>query len=280
MTLKSRIHRILHEMPPGDDTARLVNAVLLTLITLNVAAFVIETVEPVYRWAPRAFALFEFVSVAVFTLEYLARVWSCTASAEFAGGLRGRLRFVRTPMAVVDLLAVAPYWLPMVGLDLRVIRALRLGRIFRVLKLGRYSLALQTFGRVLVRKREELTTVLFVIGLLLLLAASLMYFAEHEVQPEKFGSIPESMWWGIATLTTVGYGDVYPVTPLGRVLGAIIAVLGIGMFALPTGILGAAFVEDLQRNSSGACCPHCGGRLDEAPDPDGGEVAVHESVGN
>src|SRR5690606_1703563 len=129
--------------------------------------------------------------------------------------------------------------------DLRVFRSVRLVRVFRIAKLARYSEALRMFGRVIARKREELLTVLLVAFVLLLIASTLMYYIEGDVHPKGFGSIPETMWWGIATLTTVGYGDVYPVTPPGKVLGAIIAVLGIGLFALPTGILGAAFVEDL-----------------------------------
>jgi len=130
-----------------------------------------------------------------------------------------------------------------IPLDLRFIRAVRLFRLFRLFKMGRYSKAVFIFKKVLKEKKEELVLVIFVVLLLLIIFSSLMYFIEKEAQPEAFSSIPEAMWWGIITLTTVGYGDVYPITPLGKILGALIAFLGIGMFALPAGILGSGLVE-------------------------------------
>lgn len=162
-------------------------------------------------------------------------------------------------MPLIDLLAIAPFYLPMMGVDLRAFRALRLFRLLRVAKLGRYSMALKLIGHVVRSKREELITTVIFMLLLLLFASSLMYFAERDVQPEVFGSIPESMWWAVTTLTTVGYGDVSPVTPVGKALGSVVAILGVGMFALPTGILGSGFVEAIenQKNDSGIC-PTCG----------------------
>lgn len=266
MSIKQRIYELFEPGAEGDRASNLVDSGLLLLIALNVTAMVLSTVPRILAAAPALFWWFEAVSVAVFTVEYVLRVWSCTASPRFAGPLRGRLRFVITPLAVIDFLAVLPFWLPMLRVDLRVMRAVRLFRAFRLLKLGRYSTAMQTFGRVLTSKRADLLATLLMMGLLLLLGASLMYYVEHSAQPAQFTSIPGTMWWGIATLTTVGYGDMYPVTNLGQVLGAVIMVLGIGMFALPAGILGAAFVEDLQRNqpenTPSRCCPHCGERID------------------
>jgi voltage-gated potassium channel len=266
MSFKQRVHELLEPGSADDRASRLVDGGLMILIALNVLAMVLETIERVHALAPEWFWWFEVISVGIFTVEYLLRVWSCTASARFARPVRGRARFMMTPLAVIDLLVILPFWLPMLGVDLRVVRSIRLFRVFRLLKLGRYSTALQTFGRVLTSKREDLLATILLMGLLLLLGASFMYYVEHEVQPEQFPSIPETMWWGIATLTTVGYGDVYPMTHLGRLLGAVIMVLGIGMFALPTGILGAAFVEELQRtqaqDAGGRCCPHCGKPID------------------
>jgi voltage-gated potassium channel len=166
-------------------------------------------------------------------------------------------------MAIVDLLAILPFYAPMVvRLDLRFLRALRLIRILRLLKLGRYSQAMQTIARVVVAKKEELLVTAFVVFILLLLGSAGLYYAEHDAQPEAVPSIPAAMWWGVVTLSTVGYGDIVPVTPAGRFLGAVVALLGIGMFALPTGILGAAFVEEVRRRRAATrVCPHCGRSL-------------------
>ncbi len=179
--------------------------------------------------------------------------------------MRGRLRFAGRPLPVVDLLAILPFYVPLLpGLDLRVLRAIRLMRLMRLFKVARYSESLQLIGAVLYRKRHELAMTAFSVIVLLVVAASLVYEVERDAQGDKFGSIPAAMWWGVTTLTTVGYGDVYPVTPAGKVLGAIIAILGIGVFALPTAILGAGFIEELQRRKAkGKVCPHCGRQIEE-----------------
>jgi voltage-gated potassium channel len=169
-----------------------------------------------------------------------------------------------TPLALIDLLAIIPFYLPLLSPQMRVGRALRLFRLFRVLKLNRYTDSLTIVVQVLRLKQEELILSLFVLSILLAIASSLIYFAEHQAQPDAFSSIPEAMWWGTITLTTVGYGDVYPVTLIGRILGAILAILGIGLFALPAGILASGFAEELQVRKSRQqpeqtrICPHCG----------------------
>jgi voltage-gated potassium channel len=165
---------------------------------------------------------------------------------------------------LVDFLAILPYYLVILGVDLRVMRALRLFRIVRLLKIARYSSALQTLGRVLLKSKGELGMCFFAMVVLLILASSLMFYAERDVQPELFSSIPAAMWWGMATLTTVGYGDIYPLTPFGKLLGSFIAVLGVAMFALPAGILGAAFSGELHKDDETVVeiCPHCGKTID------------------
>ena len=259
MRFKKRIYEILDVAKPGDRASRLFDIFIVSLIALNVVSIILETVQSIYTKAPRLFGGFEILSVCIFSVEYILRLWSCTTNPSYAAPLAGRLRFAKKPLIIFDLLAVLPFYLPFLGLDLRFIRALRLFRLFRVAKLGRYSQALQTFGRIFAMKKEELFMIIFLLLLLIILASSLMYFAEYDAQPEVFSSIPHAMWWSIITLTTVGYGDVYPVTAIGKVLAAIIALLGIGMFALPTGILGAAFVEEIQtQKKSSKLCPHCG----------------------
>lgn len=164
-----------------------------------------------------------------------------------------------SPMALIDFLAVAPFFAPaVVALDLRSLRALRLLRIFRIVRIARYSAAMRSLGYVFLSKKEELVISVTTILILLLVASSLMYFAEGEAQPDQFSSIPGTMWWGVATLTTVGYGDVYPVTVVGRILSAVVAILGIGLFAIPAGIVASGFIELASRNESERSCPHCG----------------------
>lgn len=269
LDLKSRILGILE---PGDEDSRYFDPFIIGLIFLNVAAVVLETVDWINLRYAIFFNAFEIFSVAVFTVEYILRVWSCTANPDFKDPVRGRLRFMVTPLALIDLTAVLPFYLPFVFADLRIMRALRLFRLLRVLKLARYSDSLKTFVEVLRLKKEELLLMLFAIMILLVVSSSLMYDVENEAQPDAFSSIPAAMWWGIVTLATVGYGDVYPVTPWGKLIGSIVVILGIGLFALPTGVLASGFAEVLagrkeDKKNAEMICPHCGRLI--------GDVAGH-----
>ena len=261
--IKRRVHTLLSVAEAGDRASRSVDVFLATLILLNVLAAILQTVESLYQAWPRFFDNFELCSVIVFTAEYVLRVWSCTSSPAFAAPVAGRLRFAATFFPLVDLLAIAPFYLSaFVVLDLRMLRAVRLIRLARIFKIARYSESLQLLGRVLVAKRSELLITLTAAAILLVVASTLMYYAERDVQPDAFSSIPAAMWWGVTTLTTVGYGDVYPTTTLGRFIAAIDALLGIGLFALPAGILGSGFVDELQsRKRKPTKCPHCGEEL-------------------
>jgi len=259
--LRRHVYDILHVQPNDHGFQRAFNVGLLALIVLNVLAVIFETVQAFYVQYRVALEAFEVFSVSVFTVEYLARLWSCTVEPEYRHPLWGRLRFAVSFMALVDLVSILPSLIPGGTLDLRFIRSLRLARLARTLKVARYSQSLQTLGRVLRAKREDLVVTAIAGLVLLVCAASLMFYAEHEVQPQQFSSIPASMWWGAMTLTTVGYGDIYPVTPLGKLLGTLIALMGLGLFALPAGILASGFSEELQRRKEARKCPHCGREL-------------------
>ena len=255
---QTRVYEIVESARPGDRASALFDAFIISLIAANIVVFILETIEPLRLMAPGFFYGFELISVAIFTAEYVVRIWSCTLNLRFRHPITGRLRFAAGIMPLIDLLAIAPFYLPVLGLDLRAFRALRLFRLLRIAKLGRYTSALGLIGHVVRSKREELITTVVFILLLLLFASSLMYFAERDIQPEVFGSIPASMWWAVTTLTTVGYGDVSPVTPVGKVLGSVVAILGVGIFALPTGILGSGFVEAIEnQKSKSGICPTC-----------------------
>ena len=256
--IRKRVREIVVVARPGDTASRTFDVFVVTLILLNVAAMIAESVEHVRSAMGTSLAVFEYFSVAVFSAEYVLRVWSCVEDPLYQRPIIGRLRFAATPLAIVDLLAVLPFYLPFVRLDLRMLRMLRIMRIIRLAKLGRYSDSLQTLGRVVATKKEQLVSALFILVILLVIASCLMFYAEHQTQPDTFSSIPAAMWWAVTTVTTVGYGDVLPATSLGKLLGSVIAVLGIGMFALPTGILGAGFVEEMERRRQPQSCPHCG----------------------
>jgi voltage-gated potassium channel len=263
--LKHRIYDILIETEDNELVDRIVAAFLMILILVNVAAVVVESVDEIgARYSP-IFNAIETFSVAVFTVEYVLRLWVITGKARYAKPFAGRLRYAVSLMAIVDLLAILPAYLPFLfGTDLLIIRVLRIFRLFRLLKLHRYVEALNTLDDVVKAKREELLTIFVMVLTILLFAASFMHVLESEAQPDKFQSIPAAMWWAVATLTTVGYGDVFPVTPLGKVLGALIAFLGVGIFALPAGILASGFAEQiraLRRKGAENCCPHCGAAL-------------------
>ena len=250
--IKERLYEILEIAAVGDITSKFFDIFIITLITLNVVAVILATVERLDSQYQYYFRIFEIFSVSIFTIEYLLRLWVCTINRNFRNSITGRIKYTFTPFAIIDLLAILPFYLPMIiPLDLRFVRAVRFFRLFRLFKLGRYSKALLLLKKVLKEKKEELILVIFVVFLLLIIFSSLMYFIEKEAQPEAFSSIPEAMWWGIITLTTVGYGDVYPITPLGKILGALIAFLGIGMFALPAGILGSGLVEVARKKEKG-----------------------------
>lgn len=260
---RRRAHEILEVAPGSDRVSQALDFFIIGLILLNTAALILSTVEPIYRIAPQLFQYLEVVSVSIFLAEYLLRLWACTAEPKYSHPVYGRVRFALSPLLLIDLLAIVPFFLPLLGVeDLRFLRAVRL--LARAARLGRYFSGIRTLGQVIQSRGYELLTVVLVLTVMLVLASALMYFAEHLAQPEAFASIPEAMWWSVITLTTVGYGDVSPVTPLGKVMAGVIAIMGIGMFALPAGILGSGFLEEIQRRSRGPqVCPHCGEELEE-----------------
>lgn len=264
-SIRQRVHAIVQPAQDGDVLSHTFDLGIMVLIVLNIAGIILESVAELRNGYGIWFWGFEVFSIVVFSVEYILRIWSCVEYPRYSRPLTGRLRYAASFMPAIDLLAVLPFYLPFVGLDLRFIRVVRLMRLFRVLKIGRYSKAMRTLGYVIRAKRGELGMTLFVLCLLLILASTMMYYAETGAQPEAFPHIPAAMWWAVATLTTVGYGDVFPVTVIGKVMGAVIAILGIGMFALPTGILGAGFVEEIQGRSRAenetVVCPHCGSKI-------------------
>lgn len=269
--LKRKLFSVL-EGTSNNRAARIFAVAMMSLIVINVIAVVLESEEGLAAYREH-FWWFEVISVAAFTLEYALRVWSCTDARDAGHAFTERLRFIAAPLALIDLFAIAPFYLSYLSagfVDLRFLRTFRLFRLVRVLKLGRYSAAGAKLRNVFVSKREELTVSVIVVLLLMLLGSGLLYLAEREAQPGAFASIREAFWWAILTLSAVNYVDATPITPVGRVIGVVLALLNLALLAIPTGIIGSGFVEEFQRQRAPAVCPACG---DPIPQP-GAENAV------
>jgi voltage-gated potassium channel len=245
---KRRIFETLEKGEGDDRLSKRFDIFIMSLIILNVLLVIIETEEPIYRRFKYWLDLFEFISVMIFSVEYLLRLWTCTYFHKYRHPVWGRIKFIFSFEGLIDLFAILPFYLPLFfQMDGRFLRVLRIFRLVRLFKMGRYSTAFGLITKVIKDRKEELVVSFTMLVVMLVFASGLMYYIEHEAQPEAFTSIPETMWWGVATLTTVGYGDVYPITALGRLLGAFIAILGIGIFALPAGIIASGFESELSK---------------------------------
>ena len=265
--MKKSFRKIVFEyLEPGDDGnpgERIVEYSIIILIVLNVIMVILESFEDLDKKYHDFFNYFENFSVIVFTIEYFLRIWSIVEKKKYAGPLWGRLKYVKSGEAIVDLLAILPTYLAFLPFDLRFLRGLRLFRLFRIFKLARYVEALQIINKVIYEKKEQLLLSVSFIIIVLIVASSIVYYIEFPYQPEAFSSIPKTMWWGIATITTVGYGDITPITGMGRLLGGLMAIMGLGMFALPAGIISSGLTEYLSQQRKKEVCPHCGKKIHE-----------------
>ena len=247
ISFRRRVYFVLEGGSAGGIWGRLVEAFLVALIIANVAAYVMESV-PEVRAMKLPFLAFEWVSVTFFTIEYAARLWVMAEDPSLAGrgAWAGRLYGATRPMMVIDFFAFAPAYVTLFVpfIDLRFLRLIRL---LRLLKIARYSPALSTLAQVIIEERRALLGTLLLLLSTMTIAAAAMHAAEGEAQPALFGTIPDSMWWAISTLTTVGYGDAVPITALGRVIAGITMIIGLGLLALPVGIVATGFVESIHR---------------------------------
>lgn len=274
MNLKHAIFELIRDKngKPVNQWNERIDLFLVTLIILSVTAIILESFAEIKSAYGFGLKWFEIFSIIIFSTEYLLRLWTADLKYPQLSKIGARLKFMYSPMGIIDLLAILPFYLPFfLKLDLRFIRILRILRLLRIFKLRRYSSSLDIIIKILSEKRFELMLSVMFVFVLLIFSASFMYSIENEVQPESFPDILSTLWWAVATLTTVGYGDVYPITPLGKLFGGFTALLGIGMLALPTAIISAAFVEAMeiqkeQKQESAQeypynYCPHCGKAL-------------------
>ena len=249
MILRKRIFEIIQ---PDDGTSTL-SKIFDRLITALILASVVIVFAGTFDLQPntrRVLSVLESIASIVFTIEYGLRIGTADFLYPRSGAFASRVKYVTSPMAIVDLVAILPFWLPMLlpGTMLG-IRALRLVRLLRIFKLNRYFDAMKAIGAVMVAKKRELLGSLFFVAILMLIASLLMYSAEHDAQPEVFRNAFSGLWWAVATLTTVGYGDIYPVTVLGRLVGAFIAFSGLAAVAIPTGIITSGLSERISKEA-------------------------------
>ena len=260
--LKQKVYNVIEITDPNNKISKFFDVFILSLIIANVIAVILETVPELSATYATAFYNFELFSVIIFSSEYLLRIWVITLHSDYRGTFLGRLKYLFSLMSVIDLAAILPFYLPMlITVDLRFARSLRLFRLFRLFKASRYTRALGLIQTVVKDKQSELGITAFLVGILIIISSSALYLLENPGQPEKFSSIPQAMWWSISCITSVGYGDVYPITPLGQIFGAFLALLGVALFALPAGILASGFDEAIkeEKNSKKSVdCPESG----------------------
>ena len=250
MGLRQNVFKLIDE----DNKANLkindrISSFIMFLIILSIVAVVLQSEKTLDVKYFSIFYWFEVIAVIIFTVEYLSRLYTARMTYPDLSPGRAILKYVLSPMAIVDFLAIIPFYIELAAslggdaqvFDLRFIRVLRLMRLLRIFKLNRYSSSMKMIGDVITEEKEKLFITIFMTMILMVLASALVFTVENSSQPDSFPNIYASMWWAIATLTTVGYGDVYPVTAAGKILSGVIALLGIGLVAFPTGILSGSF---------------------------------------
>ena len=263
---KHKVYILLHPELGESKADKAINIFIIVLISLNVIAVILETVHPFYDNNKKLFDTFDLISVIIFTIEYVLRVWSCTNDPKYKGSIKGRIKYMLTPGALIDLLAFLPtYFHAFLNFDLRILRLLRFLRFFRLFRLTAYTRSAQMIFNVFRSRINELLLSFTMVLFLIIIASCLLFFAEHNAQPESFSSIPATIWWAVVTLTTTGYGDMAPITTIGKVLAGTIMLTGVALFALPAGIITVGFLEEFRSNKKPKVrnCPHCGKPLDE-----------------
>lgn len=254
--MKQHILNLIEKGKHGKQANLIFDYLIMALIILSIASIILEsmTYHNINNWLHG----FNIFAVIIFTIEYLLRLYVSDFTHPSGNRIKSAFKFIFSFHGIIDLLAILPFYLPMlIKTDLRFLRALRLTRILRILKMNRYNNWLHIITEVINDKKQPLAITVFFAFIILVISSFLMYFLEGEAQPEAFPNIPAAFWWAIATLTTVGYGDIYPITAMGKLVSGIIAFLGIGIIALPTGLISVGFMDKVE-SSKPINCPHCG----------------------
>jgi voltage-gated potassium channel len=245
MTLKQRVYNLIRDDDDNDLLSTIIDYSLIGLILINVILVIVDTFPMPDYYYPIAQGI-EFFSVMIFTVEYAARLWTATLMFPTLSKTKARVKYASKFMAVVDLLAILPFYLPFIfPVDLRVLRMLRMLRLLRLFKVSRYTDSLTTIANVFKNRAPQLISSTLIVFLLMVIASVVMFNLENEVQPDVFENAFSGMWWAVATFTTVGYGDIFPITGGGKLVAGMLSMLGIGLVAVPTGIISAGFIEQI-----------------------------------
>lgn len=245
-TFRQKVHALVFPSEYGGTLHQLFDGFIVVWVVISVVAVVLESVQSIHYILNLEFIILDAIAVTVFTAEYLLRLYACVETPGFKRALSGRFKHATSFSSIIDFLAILPFFLEVFLHHLLDLRFLRVFRLLRLFKLTRYTGATKTLVTVISREWPVLAASAFVMLLMVILTASLGYLFEHEAQPDKFENIPQSIYWAVITLASVGYGDISPVTPMGRMMTIVLALLGIGIFAIPAALLSSAFTDQLR----------------------------------
>jgi voltage-gated potassium channel Kch len=245
-TFRQRVHALVFPSAYGGDLHNLYDSFIVVWVVISVLAVILESVHGIHYLLNMEFLILDAIAVSIFTFEYCLRMYCCVEEPGYKKALSGRLKMAKSTSSIIDLLAIAPFFLEVFLHHLIDLRFMRVFRLLRLLKLTRYTGATQSLVKVIAREWPVMAASAFIMLLLVVMTASLGYLFEHEAQPEKFENIPQSIYWAVITLASVGYGDISPVTPAGRAMTIVLALIGIGIFAIPAALLSSAFSDQLK----------------------------------
>jgi voltage-gated potassium channel Kch len=245
-TFRQKVYALIYPSDFGGSLQGIFDMFIVTWVIISVICVILESVEHIHYILNIQFIIIDAIAVGVFTIEYCLRLYCCVENPEYSHPFIGRLKQAKSTSSVIDFLAILPFFLEIFLHHLMDLRFLRVFRLMRLLKLNRYTEATSTLTKVIARELPVLSASAFIMLLLVILTASLGYLFEHDAQPDKFENIPQSIYWAVITLASVGYGDITPVTGMGRFMTIILALLGIGIFAIPAALLSSAFTDQLR----------------------------------
>jgi voltage-gated potassium channel Kch len=245
-TFRQKVHALVFPSEYGGSLHTLYDTFIVIWVIVSVLAVILESVQSIHYLLNLEFLILDAIAVSIFTLEYCLRLYCCVEEPGYQKAVTGRLKLAKSTSAIIDLLAIAPFFLEVFLHHLFDLRFMRVFRLLRLLKLTRYTGATQSLSKVIVREWPVMAASAFIMLLLVVMTASLGYLFEHEAQPDKFENIPQAIYWAVITLASVGYGDISPVTPAGRAMTIVLALIGIGIFAIPAALLSSAFSDQLK----------------------------------
>jgi voltage-gated potassium channel Kch len=247
-TFRQKVHAVIFPSAYGGSLHTIFDTFIMIWVIVSVLAVILESVHSIEYLLNLEFIVLDAIAVSIFTLEYCLRMYCCVEEPGYQRAVSGRLKMAKSTSSIIDLLAIAPFFLEVFLHHLIDLRFMRVFRLLRLLKLSRYTGATQSLSKVIAREWPVIAASTFIMLLLVVMTASLGFLFEHEAQPDKFENIPQAIYWAVITLASVGYGDISPITPAGRAMTIVLSLIGIGIFAIPAAILSSAFTDQLKRD--------------------------------